>query len=91
MRALLTSWIFALATLAAAAPVRNGPVAAELIAETRSFAPGQPFTIAVRLALDAPWHAYWTNPGDSGLAPSIEWKLPAGFSAGDLQFPYRRA
>ena len=91
MRALLTSWIFALATLAAAAPVRNGPVAAELIAETRSFAPGQPFTVAVRLALDAPWHAYWTNPGDSGLAPTIEWKLPDGFTAGELQFPYPRA
>lgn len=91
MRALLTSWIFALATLAVAAPVRNGPVAAELIAETRSFAPGQPFTVALRLTLDAPWHAYWTNPGDSGLAPSIEWKLPAGFTAGELQFPYPRA
>ena len=91
MRALLTSWIFALATLAAAAPVRNGPVAAELVAETRSFAPGQSFTVALRLTLDPPWHAYWTNPGDSGLAPSIAWKLPAGFTAGEFQFPYPRA
>lgn len=90
MRALLTSWFLVLATLAAAAPVRNGPVAAELIAETPAIAPGQPFTVAVRLTLDPPWHAYWTNPGDSGLAPTIEWKLPAGFTAGELQFPYPR-
>ena len=91
MRALLTSWFLVLATLAAAAPVRNGPVAAELIAETPAIAPGQPFTVAVRLTLDPPWHAYWTNPGDSGLAPTIEWKLPAGFTAGEFQFPYPRA
>ena len=91
MRALLTSLILALATLAAAAPVRNGPVVAELVVETLSIAPGQPFTVAVRLTLDPPWHAYWTNPGDSGLAPTIEWKLPAGFTAGELQFPFPRA
>ncbi|HRT06058.1 MAG TPA: protein-disulfide reductase DsbD family protein [Kiritimatiellia bacterium] len=91
MRALPTSWFLVLATLAAAAPVRNGPVAAELIAETLSIAPGQPFTVAVRLTLDPPWHAYWTNPGDSGLAPAIEWKLPDGFTAGELQFPFPRA
>ena len=91
MRALLTSWFLVLATFAAAAPIRNGPVAAELIAEPPSIAPGQPFTVALRLTLDAPWHAYWTNPGDSGLAPTIEWELPDGFTAGELQFPYPRA
>ena len=92
MKAIWASWIFALAALsAAAAPVRNGPVAAELIAETRAVVPGQSFTVALRLTLDSPWHAYWTNPGDSGLAPSIEWKLPAGFIAGELQFPFPRA
>ncbi|MGD9613671.1 MAG: protein-disulfide reductase DsbD domain-containing protein [Kiritimatiellia bacterium] len=92
MKAIRASWIFALAAFsAAAAPVRNGPVAAELIAETKSVAPGQSFTVALRLTLDPPWHAYWMNPGDSGLAPAIEWKLPVGFTAGELQFPFPRA
>lgn len=75
------------AASALGAPVRVGPVAAELIAEVEAISPGEPFTVALRLALDAPWHAYWINPGDSGLAPALAWTLPPGFVAGDLQFP----
>ncbi len=33
------------------------------------------------------WHVYWRNPGDSGLPPEVAWTLPAGFSAGPLQWP----
>jgi DsbC/DsbD-like thiol-disulfide interchange protein len=72
---------------AAAAPIRDGPATAELIADVEAIAPGVPFTAALRLVLDPPWHAYWTNPGDSGLPPSLSWSLPEGFAVGDLQFP----
>jgi thiol:disulfide interchange protein DsbD len=34
------------------------------------------------------WHTYWQNPGDSGLATTIRWELPAGFTAGDIVWPY---
>jgi thiol:disulfide interchange protein DsbD len=77
----------ALAASAVAAPVRVGPVAAELVADVESIAPGQPFTVAFRMTLDPPWHTYWLNPGDSGLAPTLAWSLPAGFTAGELEFP----
>ncbi|MFM8654923.1 MAG: protein-disulfide reductase DsbD domain-containing protein, partial [Verrucomicrobiota bacterium] len=30
---------------------------------------------------------YWKNPGDSGMAPTVQWKLPEGYTAGPLQFP----
>jgi DsbC/DsbD-like thiol-disulfide interchange protein len=33
------------------------------------------------------WHTYWKNPGDSGLPLRIRWNLPAGFSAGEIQWP----
>lgn len=33
------------------------------------------------------WHSYWKNPGDSGLPTSIEWTLPEGFIADDIQWP----
>lgn len=82
--------ILALAILAGnarAAPVRDGPVQADLISEVAAVAPGKPFTVAFRMTLDESWHAYWTNPGDSGLAPSLDWTLPDGFTAGDLQHP----
>src|SRR5687767_2828025 len=34
------------------------------------------------------WHTYWKNPGDSGLPTKIQWELPAGWKAGEIQWPY---
>jgi thiol:disulfide interchange protein DsbD len=34
------------------------------------------------------WHSYWRNPGDAGSATIIEWDLPPGFAAGEIQWPY---
>ena len=62
--------------------------AAELIAEVKTVRPGEPFTVAVRIALDSGWHSYWLNPGDAGQPASIDWALPAGFGAGEIQWPY---
>ncbi len=63
---------------------------AELVAEVISVAPGRPFTVALRLTMDEGWHSYWRNPGDAGGTTTIEWTLPAGFTAGDIQWPYPR-
>jgi thiol:disulfide interchange protein DsbD len=32
------------------------------------------------------WHSYWINPG-TGYATSLQWKLPAGFTAGPIVWP----
>jgi thiol:disulfide interchange protein DsbD len=40
--------------------------------------------------LEPGWHIYWKNPGDAGLAPHISWTLPAGITAGPMQFPAPR-
>ena len=37
--------------------------------------------------LEPGWHVYWKNAGDSGEPPSIHWTLPAGITAGPMQFP----
>jgi thiol:disulfide interchange protein len=37
--------------------------------------------------LEPGWHVYWQNAGDSGEPPRIDWTLPAGITAGPLQFP----
>ena len=42
--------------------------------------------LSSRTAL-VPWHTYWKNPGDSGLATSLSWTLPAGFAAGEIVWP----
>ena len=41
----------------------------------------------VELKLDEGWHTYWKNPGDAGSPTKIEWQLPTGISAGEIQWP----
>ncbi|MCJ7627543.1 MAG: hypothetical protein MUO50_04045, partial [Longimicrobiales bacterium] len=60
---------------------------ARLIAELSSVQPGTPFMVAVHFELDPGWHNYWENAGDSGLPTTIEWRLPEGFGAGNIQWP----
>lgn len=64
------------------------PVSVVLSNEEESIQAGRPFWLAVHLKIDKGWHAYWKNPGDSGLPPSIEWNLPEGFTAGPIQWPF---
>jgi thiol:disulfide interchange protein DsbD len=40
--------------------------------------------------LEPGWHIYWKNPGDAGEPPHIQWTLPAGITAGPMQFPAPR-
>lgn len=62
-------------------------VKAELISSTSAVSAGESFEIAVRFVIDAGWHMYWTNPGDSGLPPRVEWKVPEGVKVESLRFP----
>src|SRR6516162_9906984 len=82
------------ATLTVAPAVRaDGPpdpntlVRAELVAETTSLAPASTLWVDLHLAIKPGWHVYWRNPGDSGLPTTIDWRLPSGFSAGNISWP----
>jgi len=59
----------------------------ELVADVAGVAPGQTFRLGVRFVPEKNWHVYWKNPGDSGEAPRIQWMLPAGLTAGELEWP----
>ena len=43
--------------------------------------------LAIEQSIYPKWHTYWLNPGDSGLATSVEWDLPAGYSVSELEWP----
>jgi thiol:disulfide interchange protein DsbD len=43
--------------------------------------------IGLYFKLEPGWHIYWKNPGDAGEPPHIQWMLPAGITAGPMQFP----
>ena len=69
-------------------PARGRPthIHATLVAE-RAAAPGDTITIALLMQPDKDWHGYWSNPGDAGLPPTLDWTLPKGVTAGAMQFP----
>ncbi|HEV3273092.1 MAG TPA: thioredoxin family protein [Candidatus Methylacidiphilales bacterium] len=71
----------------ASATVTQPHVTAELIPETTTVEPGKPFGVALHLHMDTGWHTYWINPGDAGLATTIDWTLPEGFTAGPIEWP----
>jgi len=69
------------------APVSAQHLTLELIAENASIAPAVSFRAGLKFNLEKGWHVYWINPGDSGQPPKVEWKLPEGFQAGEIEWP----
>ena len=72
----------------AADPVRSGNVEAELISSNAAPKPGQEFWVGVVLRPDEDWHTYWQNPGDTGLATTVDWTAPAGVKVSELHWPF---
>ena len=72
------------AQLLAYAP-QGVPVGAEA-AEAANTA-RRPVWLGLRLEHQPHWHTYWKNPGDSGLPTKLEWTLPPGVRAGEIQWP----
>ena len=70
-----------------AKPVQTDHVESELIAERTAIEPGKPVVVGLRLKHDHEWHTYWRNPGDTGLPTTIQWTLPNGFTASDIEWP----
>ena len=77
------------ATPMSAAETPSPLVRAELLSETASIRPGETFWVALRQEITPGWHTYWgVNPGDAGEPTRIEWRLPAGVTAGEIAWPY---
>lgn len=60
---------------------------ASLIAEVSRVAPGRSFLVGVRMTVPHGWHFYWRNPGDSGTATKVTWKVPTGTFVTPLRWP----
>jgi thiol:disulfide interchange protein DsbD len=72
---------------AAGPPAPEDLVKAGLVAESASIAAGATLWVDLHLTVNPGWHVYWQNPGDSGLPTTIDWRLPPGFSAGNIHWP----
>jgi len=87
MNLLTTLFTLLFALAATAAPVKTPHVEAELVAAKTALVPGEPVQVALRLKMERGWHTYWQNPGDSGLPTTLAWTLPAGVTAGPIEWP----
>ncbi len=59
----------------------------QLVVPPAEIYPQQDFTAGLYFKLEPGWHVYWTNAGDSGEPPRMQWTLPKGVSADAMQFP----
>lgn len=65
----------------------EGGLSIRMVSEVKSIRPGEPFYVGLFLQHDPGYHTYWKCPGIVGVPTQIDWKLPEGFEAGELEFP----
>jgi DsbC/DsbD-like thiol-disulfide interchange protein len=58
-----------------------------LVPESTAIVPGATFRVGLLLQPEPGWHTYWKQPGIVGVPTQIDWQLPAGFTAGELEYP----
>jgi len=70
-----------------AAPVKTEHLQVELAPQSTAATPGGTIFVALHQKIIPGWHTYWRNPGDTGLATTLDWTLPAGWKAGPIVWP----
>lgn len=83
----LFAWLACFALTAAAAASKHPHLEAELVAAQTEVTEKSTLLVGIRLKMENGWHVYWRNPGDSGEAVTVQWKLPAGFQASPVMWP----
>src|SRR5712692_1417733 len=86
-RVLLLSGFAGLLAVSALSAHAAGKTAVRLLLSMETAAPGETVLAAVQLKMAPRWHTYWRNAGDSGDRTKIEWQLPPGITAGEIQWP----
>ncbi|MCW1887662.1 protein-disulfide reductase DsbD family protein [Luteolibacter flavescens] len=77
----------AIALIFSGIAVAENPLSVKLVSEDKAIAAGKTFTLGIHLKPPAGYHTYWKHPGIVGLATSVEWDLPSGFTADEIQWP----
>lgn len=68
--------------------VRTDAVTARLLAwAPQGVAEGQMLWLGLHMQHAPGWHTYWKNPGQAGMATSLQWQLPTGWEAGEIAWP----
>jgi thiol:disulfide interchange protein len=86
----LFHWAYAqnVSSSAAKTVVTTPQVRAELLAfAPDGVEPGKQVIVGLQISHQPEWHTYWKNSGDSGQPTDMQWTLPAGVTAGPVQWP----
>lgn len=59
----------------------------QLMVVPQALSQGETAAAGLYFKLEPGWHIYWMNAGDAGEPPHARWTLPAGITAGELNFP----
>ena len=87
MKRIVSSTLVLLSATISAASAAVPKAMVRLDAAVTTAAPGDSFEIALVFDIQPDWHLYWTNPGETGMAPSVAWELPPGVTVSGLRFP----
>jgi thiol:disulfide interchange protein DsbD len=80
-------WVLFLTLSLAASASAGVKTQIRLLLSAESARPGDTIWAGVQLDMPAGWHTYWTNGGDAGQATTLQWTLPAGVKAGEMNWP----
>jgi len=88
----MVAWCFRMVTLmcallAAPAFAQATHIQPRLLAESATPAAGQPVSLAIDMRTEKEWHGYWSNPGEAGFAPRLNWTLPKGVTLSTPRYP----
>jgi DsbC/DsbD-like thiol-disulfide interchange protein/cytochrome c biogenesis protein CcdA len=83
---LFTFWVL-IGSANAASIVHGQHYDARLISRASTASEGKPLALGLVLNPQKGWHIYWTNPGETGYAPAMDWTLPEGAVAGTIRHP----
>lgn len=67
--------------------VERPKIAARIVSDVTSIAPGATFRLGIQFKMDPHWHMYWLNAGETGLPTRITFHAPDGFDFRAIQWP----
>lgn len=65
----------------------ESPIHFDLKTESTEVKEDTPIWVALDVEIEEGWHLYWKNPGESGIAPQLNWTLPDGFKVQAVEWP----
>jgi len=68
-------------------PMEDQPLEIGLVAGRSQLRPGETIHVGIDIQPEDGFHTYWKAPGIVGIPTAIDWDLPEGWVAGEIEWP----